>query len=308
MSFPPDPPMRSPQPLEGDILPPAAARSDTPADRAAALRSFRIPLAPPTVTYILIFANIAMFVVTIVFGWVQYRTFNGSQNIDVLVALGAKVNEYIALGEWWRLFSAMFLHIGVLHLLFNLYALYAIGTLVEGYFGHLRFAVIYLLGGLFGSLGSYAFSPSISAGASGAIFAITGAAAVYFFRYRDNFGAHGRAVLQNIVLVIVINMAFGIAGQGVDNWGHFGGLVGGVLLAWGLLPRYQAPEPAPLVMRDGLLVMQTPALPQQARAMEIVHRPLAETAWVVLVTLLLVAGVWAATSMHLSRLQELLQG
>lgn len=262
----------------------------------AARRSFYIKLSPPTVTYVLIFANIAMFVATIAYGWLVYGTFNGSQNISVLVDLGAKVNEYIAAGEWWRLFTAMFLHIGVLHLLFNLYALYAIGALVEGYFGHLRFALIYLLGGLFGSLGSYAFSPSISAGASGAIFAITGAAAVYFFRYRDNFGARGRAVLQNIVLVIVINMAFGIAGQGVDNWGHFGGLVGGLVLAWGLLPHYRLPD-APVLEwnADGTLA-------RRDLAMTVRHRPAVEMAWVAGVALLLVAGVWAATSMHMGSL------
>jgi rhomboid protease GluP len=294
--------VRRPEPLEGSILPPAA-RSTQPAGPTPGLRNFRIPLAPPTITYTLIFANIAMFVATLIYGYVHYRTLNGSQDVNVLIDMGAKVNEYIALGEYWRLLSAMFLHIGVLHLLFNLYALYIIGTLIEGYFGHLRFAVIYGLGGLFGSLGSYAFSESVSAGASGAIFAITGAAAVYFFRYRDNFGAHGRAVLQNIVLVIVINMAFGIAGRGVDNWGHFGGLVGGVLLAWGLLPRYQAPAPAPLVWQDGMIVPRGVALSPQAQAMEIVHRPLVEATWVALVTLLFAAGVWGATSMHMARLE-----
>ncbi len=297
----------SPRPADPARAPYPSAPGALPA------RQYYIALAKPTITYALIAAILIMFVATIVYGFVVYRTWNGSQNINVLVDLGAKVNEYIALGEWWRLFTAMFLHIGVMHLLFNLYALYAIGSLVEAYFGHVRFAVIYLLGGLFGSLGSYAFSASISAGASGAIFAIIGAAAVYFFRYRDNFGARGRAVLQNMVLVLAINFAFGLMGDGVDNWGHFGGLVGGALLAWGLLPHYSIPDPAavsspfsadswPASGADGLLA----PLSSQPTAMTVRHRNNVEVLWVAGVAVLFVVGFWAATSMHLERLAPLL--
>lgn len=248
-----------------------------------------IRLSPPTVTYVLIGLNLIAFVVEIIWGIYRYGDWNGSQNINVLVDLGAKVNELIALqGEYWRLFTAMFLHIGILHLLFNLYALYAIGSLVESYYGHWRYTVIYLLGGLFGSLGSFAFSDSISAGASGAIFAITGAAAIYFFLYRDNFGARGRSVLQNIVVVIIVNMAFGIAGQGVDNWGHAGGLLGGLLLGWGLAPRYELDTGAAL----------QPAIPQ---AMGIRRRTSTEVLWIALCFALLVAGTWVRTSQLLAQ-------
>ncbi|RIK55871.1 MAG: rhomboid family intramembrane serine protease, partial [Chloroflexi bacterium] len=172
----------------------------------------------------------------IVYGWVVYNDINGTQNMYVLITFGAKVNELVAAGEVWRLFTAMFLHIGVIHLLFNLYALNALGPLVEGYFGHIRFLIIYLLGGLFGSLASYAFSPLPSAGASGAIFALAGATTIYFLRYRENFGARGRAILQNMLLVIGVNLIFGLGAGGIDNWGHMGGLVGGAALAYGLLP------------------------------------------------------------------------
>ena len=136
----------------------------------------------------------------------------------------------------------MFIHIGVFHLLFNLYALYALGPLVEGYYGHVRFLAIYLIAGLFGSLASYAFSPVPSAGASGAIFGLAGAIIVYFVRYRENFGARGRAILQNMLLIIGINLVFGFTMSGIDNWGHIGGLVGGAVVAFGLVPRYKAPD------------------------------------------------------------------
>lgn len=259
-----------------------------PAPRAGLTeRRFYVRLAPPHVTYALIGLNIVMFVATLVWGYLHYGTFDGSQNINVLVDMGAKVNEYIAgRGEWWRLFTSMFLHIGVMHLLFNIYALYAIGTLVEAYYGHVRFAVIYLLGGLFGSLGSYAFSTSVSAGASGAIFAITGAAAVYFFRYRENFGTRGRSVLQNMILILVINFAFGLAGSGVDNWGHFGGLVGGVLVSIGMLPKYASPT----------------TLGPGNHAMTVIHRPVAEFLWTAIIVIVFVAGVSATTTLHMQSL------
>ena len=86
---------------------------------------------------------------------------------------------------------------------------------------------------MFGSLLSYAFSQSISVGASGAIFGIIGATTVYFFRYRNNFGAQGRAILQNMIVVIVINLIFGFSAGYIDNWGHIGGLLGGALVAIG---------------------------------------------------------------------------
>ncbi len=111
----------------------------------------------------------------------------------VLIDVGAKVNEAIAIGQTWRLFTAMFIHIGVFHLLVNLYALYALGPLVEGYFGHARFLAIYLVGGLFGSLASYAFSDAVSAGASGAIFGLAGAITVFFTVHIERTSAHAGA-------------------------------------------------------------------------------------------------------------------
>jgi rhomboid protease GluP len=270
---------------------------------AQGYRHFAIRLAPPTLTYVFIGACLAAFFLEIGYGFWRYNTWTGSQNTTVLIDLGAKVNQYILLGEWWRLFTAMFLHIGVMHLLFNMWALFAIGRLVEAYYGHARYAIIYLLGGLFGSLASYAFSPSVSAGASGAVFALTGATSVYFFRYRDNFGSHGRAVLQNMVFIIVINLAFGLAGSGVDNWGHIGGLVGGLLLAWGLLPQYAPPQSlldgnAPLLSTADLM---DPERVQRPLYMELRARTGAEAAWVLLVVLLFAAGMYGATLINISR-------
>lgn len=231
-----------------------SAQSDWPQQQPAeppAQSRFYLKIAPPTVTRVLLGANVAVFVAMILYGQIAYNTWTGPETTRVLVDFGAKVNGCIVEGQNWRLFAAMFIHIGVFHLLFNLYALYAFGPLVEGYFGHLRFTAIYLLAGLFGSLASFAFSPAISAGASGAIFGLIGAVTVYFLKYNQNFGRRGRAMLQNMAFIIVINLVFGFVGRGIDNWGHIGGLIGGFVVAWGLLPRYQPPsligaDPQPL--------------------------------------------------------------
>lgn len=252
---------------------------------------FFIPMAKPTWTRILIGCNLVVFVAMIAYGWLVYHDPDGPSNGQVLVTFGAKVNELIAQGEFWRLFTAMFLHIGTLpplHLLFNLYALNSIGPLVEGFFGHRRFLFVYLLGGLFGSLASYAFSPALSAGASGAIFALVGGATVYFLRYHQNFGSRGRAILQNMVVVIVINLIFGYSMPGIDNWGHIGGLLGGALVAFGILPRYQAPA----VVRLG------------AQPLDEAPNWGLEALWLILCIALFIAGVFFATRYQLAHLGQ----
>ena len=245
--------------------------------------SFYIRPRPSHLTYVLLASNLLVFVAMVAYGYWAFGTWNGTEYQPVLVFFGAKVNELIIQGELWRLGTAMFIHIGVMHLIFNLWALNMLGPLVEGYFGHWRFAAIYLVGGLFGSLASYAFSPVMSAGASGAIFGLAGATTVYFLRYRENFGQRGRAILQNMVVVIGLNIAFGLAQSGIDNWGHVGGLIGGALLAWGLLPRYKAP--------DTLNVIGNVTGPQMLGEEE---RGSAELTWVLLCCGLLWFGIdWA---------------
>ena len=237
MSQVPNTPNRDPL-----TLPPDPATEDFVGVPGAAGRpQFYIRTSPPTWTRILLGCNIAMFVAMIAYGVVVYSDWNGTQNARVLVTFGAKVNELIAAGQYWRLLTAMFIHIGVFHLLFNLYALNSLGPLVEGFFGSRRFLMIYFIGGLWGSVASYARSDALSAGASGAIFGLAGAITVYFLWYRENFGARGQSILQSMLVVIGINLALGFFNPGIDNWGHLGGLVGGAAIAYGLLPRYHAP-------------------------------------------------------------------
>jgi rhomboid protease GluP len=194
-----------------------------------------VPMHRPVVTYIL------LGLIVVVFG--AETLAGGSTQTDVLIKLGAKYSPLIASGQYWRLFTAMFLHIGWLHLLFNAYALVVIGTDFERIVGWQRFLAVYLLSGLFGDLASYAFSPHLAAGASGAIFGVIGALGAFFALYRERLGRWGRARLGNILFLIAINLFYGFTSSGIDNYGHLGGLLSGALLGLALAPRYQ-PDPA----------------------------------------------------------------
>jgi rhomboid protease GluP len=193
--------------------------------------SLALPLHKPVVTWVLLGLILAVFALETAAG--------GSTETEVLVRLGAKVNPLIAQGEYWRLLSAMFLHIGLMHLAFNGYALAAIGTELERLLGWQRFLAIYLVSGLFGGLASYAFSDSLSAGASGAIFGIIGALAAFFLRHRQQLGAWGQRRLANIAFLIVINLVLGFTQPAIDNMAHLGGLISGFCLGWFLMPRYK---------------------------------------------------------------------
>lgn len=203
--------------------------------------SYPLPLHRPVATWVLLGLIVAAFAVETAAG--------GSTQTGVLVRLGAKVTVLIAAGEYWRLFSAMFLHIGLMHLFFNGYALLAIGTELERLIGPGRFLAIYLLGGLFGNLASYAFTVNLAAGASGAILGLIGALATFFTLYRRQLGAWGRGRLANILFLIALNLFLGFTQPGIDNLAHLGGLLSGLGLGWALAPRYRV-EPLGLRLVD----------------------------------------------------------
>lgn len=177
----------------------------------------------PFFTYFFIATQVMMFLL------LEQR--GGSTNIDTLLAFGAKENTLIKNGEWWRFFTPIILHIGIFHLLMNTLALYFLGSAVERIFGRTRFLMIYLFAGFSGSLGSFIFSSSISAGASGAIFGLFGALLFFGLTYPKLFF---RTMGSNIITIIFINLAFGFIVPGIDNAGHIGGLIGG-FLASGIL-------------------------------------------------------------------------
>src|SRR5690625_3297030 len=126
-----------------------------------------IQFGTPRFTYLLIMINFIMFTIL---------EFNGgSTNIDTLIQYGAKYNNAMMEGEWWRIISSMFLHIGIFHVMLNMIALYYLGTAVERTFGPVRFFIIYFMSGIGGGLASFAFNEQVAAGASGALFGLFGA-------------------------------------------------------------------------------------------------------------------------------------
>ena len=173
----------------------------------------------------LIGINVALFLVELVLGAVGFM---GGGNTQVLVDLGALVPAYVAVKhEYWRLFTAMFLHGGLLHIAFNMYALYLGGSFLEALAGKGKYLAIYLVAGLAGNVAVYLLaSPfSVTIGASTAIFGVFGALFVYSLHNRDS--AAGRA-LRSMGTVILINLVITFLIPGISWQGHIGGLVGGV--------------------------------------------------------------------------------
>lgn len=177
--------------------------------------------------------------------WLAMTVAGGSTDQQVLLAFGAKYGPAILAGEYWRLLFSSFLHIGLMHLGFNLYALYVLGPQVERYFGRARFLAIYLLTGVLSSATSYVISSSLAAGASGSIFGLVGALSAFFMHERKVFGAPGRRRLNNLVSVVAINLVIGFTVPNIDNAAHVGGLVAGLAVGWLLSPQYALVPPGP---------------------------------------------------------------
>lgn len=195
-------------------------------------RTVRLRRHPPVVTWTIIGLNVLV--------WLAMAAAGGSTNPQVLLRFGAKVNSRIITGQIWRLVTPIFVHIGFVHLAFNTYATYVFGIQIERTFGSIRYLALYVLSGIAGVLGSFAFSPHLSAGASGAIFGLIGTEAAFFYRYRRAFGRDGQQRLYNILIVIGYNLALTFAASNIDVWGHLGGLLAGTVLGWWLMPRYVA--------------------------------------------------------------------
>ena len=153
----------------------------------------------------------------------------GSTNNRILLAFGANLGLLVKQGEIYRLLTCMFVHIGIIHLLVNMYSLYVIGPQVESFYGKIKYLIIYLISGICGSILSIGFHDNIiSAGASGAIFGLLGAILYFGYRYRAYLG---QAIKSQVIPIIVINLIIGFTSSGIDNAAHIGGLLGGVLTA-----------------------------------------------------------------------------
>ncbi|HOP65717.1 MAG TPA: rhomboid family intramembrane serine protease [Bacilli bacterium] len=176
------------------------------------------------VTKALIVINILIFIAMYIFG-------KGSTDESTLLAFGANYGPLVKSGEIYRLLTGAFLHIGLLHITFNMYALYIIGGQLESFLGKIKFLIIYLVSAIAGSLLSIIFSNSISAGASGAIFGLLGSLLYFGYHYRVYLG---NVLMKQIVPLILLNIFLGFMLPGVDNAAHIGGLVAGLLCTMAL--------------------------------------------------------------------------
>ncbi len=174
----------------------------------------------PFFTYLFIAIQVVMFAILELNG--------GSHNTETLIRFGAKYRPLMLEGEWWRLITPVFLHIGMIHLLLNSVALFYLGGAVERIYGRFRFILIYLVAGVMGSLGSFLFTDTVSAGASGAIFGCFGAL-LYFGTIHPKI--FFRTMGNNIIVVFALNLVIGFILPGIDNAGHLGGVVGGFIMA-----------------------------------------------------------------------------
>lgn len=173
------------------------------------------------ITNIIIAINIILFIAMYIFG-------HGSTDVNTLINFGADYAPLVKAGEYYRLITSAFLHIGFAHILLNMYALKIIGREIERYYGGFKFLIIYFGSALMGSLFSCMFTDAVSAGASGAIFGLFGSLMYFAFHHRATLQGY---LTGQILPIVIINLGLGFVIPGIDISAHIGGLIGGVLLS-----------------------------------------------------------------------------
>lgn len=175
----------------------------------------------PIVTYILIVINVILFLLQKFFGLDSFL-------INVFALYGPFVRE----GQIYRLITSAFLHADIFHILFNMYALYVLGSQAESFFGKFKFSIIYLFSTVTASMLSILLNINgVSIGASGAIFGLLGALLYFGYNFRVYLG---NTLVKQILPIIVVNLLFGFMVSSIDNFAHIGGLIGGILITMGL--------------------------------------------------------------------------
>jgi membrane associated rhomboid family serine protease len=176
----------------------------------------------PIATYTLIGMNVLAFLATLASGSSVTGSVGGNSVLEKAALNGPKIAD----GEWWRIITSGFMHYGFLHLLFNMYALYILGTLLEPAVGRVRFVLIYFVALISGSVGALILDPnSFTAGASGAVFGLMSAAIVVM----RNRGIS--ALESGLGIWLFLNLAITFTVSGISIGGHIGGLIGGAVAA-----------------------------------------------------------------------------
>jgi rhomboid protease GluP len=191
--------------------------------------SLLLPSKGYLITPLLVYVNVIVFAVMAMLGMDIFEP-----QIDILVFGGANYGPLTQEGQWWRLLTSCFVHIGIIHLLLNMYALMCIGKLLEPLVGKIRFIFAYLLTGIIASAVSLFWNPwTVSAGASGAIFGMYGLFLALLTtnlipkKTRNN-------LLISIGVFIAYNLYYGFTTEGIDNAAHIGGLIAGLIVGFAL--------------------------------------------------------------------------
>jgi rhomboid protease GluP len=202
-----------------------------------------------TLTHVFFGANIAVFLAMALASG-STMDFNG----EVMVRFGANFGPFTLSGQWWRLFTYMFLHGGLMHIAFNMWCLWDLGALCESLYGRWTYAAIYLITGVAAGLASVGWNPgTLSVGASGAIFGLAGALIASF--YLGEFSVPRVAIqgtLRSLLFFVGFNVLFGTMMSGIDNAAHGGGLVSGLIL--GALIARVAPQEGNVGRRAVVLI------------------------------------------------------
>ena len=223
----------------------------------------------PTLTQAIFGINIAVF-----FGMALSGISITDPTTQDLLHWGANSAQFTLAGDWWRLVTSMFLHIGVIHIALNMWCLWSLGTMCESLYGPWTFAAVYLISGVSGSLASIAWHPyGVSAGASGAIFGLAGA---LIAAYRVGEFSAPRALVASqlscLLGFLAYNLVFGAISGITDNAAHVGGLAGGLVL--GALIARAAPQKDDLIRRVAVVLFGALAIAgagfwlQQARGFD----------------------------------------
>lgn len=203
------------------------------------------PSRLPIVTLMLLGVNVSLYVLEGIrgAGWMD-------RTPEALLAWGASLSSYSLAGQPWRLLTSTFLHVDLMHLALNMWMLAIFGSRVEIRFGHVRFGLVYLVSALAGSLVSalwHAQNLTVSAGASGALMGLCGAyCADWMMRHESDElipvpdAEESDPIRGPLVQTIVLTLGYGVFNAGVDNAGHVGGLVAGLIVggAFALVPRH----------------------------------------------------------------------
>lgn len=230
--------LSKPRPAPALIPDERTQRGDSPWERGEAIRNTLLEPERPVVTQVLLLANLAVFAI----GWwlasqrdLSTEYFSGDRNSPeygaLLMEMGSCRRLLIDFGEWWRLFTHAFLHIGALHIAVNMYALFRIGSLVETLFGSWRYALLYLFSALAGGVGAYFSKQGAAAGASGAVSGVLLSMGVWLLMSRrylpEELAARWQnSIVTNVILLVLISFMPGISWEG-----HLGGAIGGAVIA-----------------------------------------------------------------------------